>query len=352
MAGTRGYYNYRGRKSKGKIALTVLLILVILAAVVVMLLQRHVVYDETGSLRLELPWQTEEPSKNEAIPGPDELDLNIEVMPEETPSAQPKMRAYAMPTGILTAAGWETACLYMQEESCDAVAVTLKDRSGNIYFDTEAAVIYSVKTAEDSAETLEEIVSDGFDGYTIAQISCFQDPKAADSHTKSMGLMNTGGYIFYDGNNSRWLDPGKEEARSYLLSLIRDAAELGFDEILLTDVGYPLVGKLDKIQYGEGDRPQKLMTFLEEVRAVLEPYSVALSVEVTEPVLSEGRDDVAGLALTDVASVADRIYAQTDAEAAKDYAAAVQQADNRAVFVAEMNAEGAADVDCVLIFEP
>ena len=351
MAGPRGYYTYRGRKSKGKIALTVLLIMVILAAVVVMLLQRHVVYDENGSLRLELPWQTEESAKNEEIPKLDEVDLNIEVMPEDVPFTQPKMRAYAMPTGVLTKADWEETRLGMQAKTCEAVAVTLKDRTGNIYFDTDAAVTYSVKTAEDSAETLAEIVSGEGDCYTIARISCFQDPKAADSHTKTMGLMNTGGYIFYDGNNSRWLDPGKAETQSYLRALIQDAAELGFDEILLTDVCYPLVGKLDKIQYGEGDRSQNLMRFLEEARAMLEPYRVALSVAVTEPVLSEGQDDIAGLVLTDIVSVADRIYVQAGPETAEDYAAAVREANDMVVLVPEMTAEEAADFDCVLIYE-
>ena len=33
-----------------------------------------------------------------------------------------------------------------------------------------------------------------------------------------MGIFNknTGGFIFYDGNNLNWLDPGKPAARQYL----------------------------------------------------------------------------------------------------------------------------------------
>ena len=59
MARSRGYNNYRGRRSKGKIALAVLLILIILAAVVVILLQKYIVYDEGGTPRLETPWREE-----------------------------------------------------------------------------------------------------------------------------------------------------------------------------------------------------------------------------------------------------------------------------------------------------
>ena len=62
MAGPRGYHNYRGRNSKGKTVLAV--VLVILAALGFLALQRYIIYDETGRLYLELPWQKDqEPEK-------------------------------------------------------------------------------------------------------------------------------------------------------------------------------------------------------------------------------------------------------------------------------------------------
>ena len=45
MAGPRGYSSYRGRGSKAKKTLSVVLVLVILAAVGFMMLQRYIVYD-------------------------------------------------------------------------------------------------------------------------------------------------------------------------------------------------------------------------------------------------------------------------------------------------------------------
>ena len=48
MAGPRGYSSYRGRMSKLKIALAVLLVLVILTAGTVIYLQKYVMYDEIG----------------------------------------------------------------------------------------------------------------------------------------------------------------------------------------------------------------------------------------------------------------------------------------------------------------
>ena len=44
----RGYRNYRGRTSKGKIALAVFLVFIILAALSALAMQRYIAYDENG----------------------------------------------------------------------------------------------------------------------------------------------------------------------------------------------------------------------------------------------------------------------------------------------------------------
>ena len=287
MAGPRGYRQYRGRTSKAKVAAAVFLVLVILAAIVVMIFQRNLVYDETGTPHLELPWESEDPAKEPDPSVEEELELTIEEQPEEIPVEKAVVRGYAMPVGVLTADNWGTVRSVMDVAvpAYDTVVVTLKDSAGKVYFDSASAVSGAVKTAEDTAAVLTEIVSGDYS--TVAKISCFHDPRAANSHLEAMGLKNTGGYIFYDGKNSQWMDPSKEAARQYLYDLAREAAELGFDEILLTDVGYPLEGKLDKIAYGEVNREETLKSFMQEMRQVLEPYSVALSIEVSEAVVAE-----------------------------------------------------------------
>ena len=55
MGGTKGYRSYRGRTSKGKIALAVLLVLIILAAVGFLWLQEYSVSVFQGNSRWKLP---------------------------------------------------------------------------------------------------------------------------------------------------------------------------------------------------------------------------------------------------------------------------------------------------------
>lgn len=221
--------------------LAAVLVLVILAAICVIVLQRHIVYDETGTPHLELFWQ--ETPEQTAPEEPGEVELTIQ-------KAEPReITAFTVPEGVLTQEAWADAAAraaVTEEQSWNAAAVTVKDSAGSVYFDSGTAVSGSVKIAEDTAAALAEITGEKSGFYTIARLSCFHDPKAANDSVEEMGLKNTGGYIFYDGNNSQWLDPGKPAARQYLCEIAREAAELGFDEILLTDVGYPTEGSLDQ----------------------------------------------------------------------------------------------------------
>ena len=349
MAYERGYRSYRGRTPRGRIVLTVLLVVVIAAAIAVMLLSRNIVYDETGTPHLELPWQEETAPAEKDVP-----EDSLEITVQEPEGLQP-VRAFSLGETPLTQAVWGEAYSIPQmpqnaERKYNAMAVTVKGSAGTVYFDSATAVAGSVRLGEDTAEAISLMNGDsaGYDS-TIARLSCFHDPKAANWDVEGMGLKNTGGYIFYDGNNSQWLDPAKPAAREYLCGLAKEAAELGFDEILLTDVSYPTVGKLDKINYGEGEKSANLTAFLKEMRAALEPYGVALSIEVPEAVISQGYDDDAGLLLAAIAPQVDRIYAVTTEENAPALAQAVSNAHETTQFVPELTDAGPT-LDSFLIF--
>ena len=295
MGGTKGYRSYRGRTSKGKIALAVLLVLIILAAVGFLWLQEYIVYDRDGSFHLELPWKTETPPAEEEVP-PEDVEITIQE--PEKPKALAAFSASAAP---LTQAGWKDAWLgasVMSAPAYNAAAVTLKDSTGHIYFAATGA--------------------------------------AARADVEGMGLKNTGGYIFYDGNNGNWLDPSKPAARQYLCTLAAELAQQGFDEILLTDVGYPTVGKLDKIDYNGADRAASIRLFLEELRSALGEYGVAVSIELPPDVITSGADDTAGLVLSDIAPLVDRVYAVTTVDQIPALEAAVSAAGEDTDFVAEL----------------
>lgn len=306
MGRNRGYSNYRGRRSKGKAALAVLLVLVILAALAVLLLQRHIVYDETGAPRLEVPWSrdtAENVSPADRVP---ELDLVVQ------PPKTPEVHGVFLPAGPLTRQVREAALA--EAPQCDAVAVVLKDGAGTVYAELPSAVAGSVELAEDTASALTELTAGEL--WTIAALSCFRDPGAASADPAGMGLMTTNGSPFRDGGNSLWLDPARPAARQYVCALAVEAAELGFDELLLTDV-YPTDGPLDRLAADDAERRAAVGQLLEELRAALEPYGTLVTLQVPADLLTAGEQEPDGQLLAVLAASADRLCAEvTSAEAA------------------------------------
>ena len=77
---TKGYHRYRGRNTRGKVALVIVLVLVLIAAVAYLLTQEYVVYDDEGKAHLELPWFRKEPEKPQpdSTPVPDDVDITRE----------------------------------------------------------------------------------------------------------------------------------------------------------------------------------------------------------------------------------------------------------------------------------
>ena len=304
---TRGYSGYKGRKSPWKIVAAILLVLVILAAAGVLVLQKYLVYDASGPPHLRLPGQEE--IKTPASSG--DASSSEDLGPVDVTIDQPERKSVL--GYLLTAPDADLTPYLAPDGDLNAVAVTLKGADGQLRTDWQ------------DDETLKSILADE-SRHTIARISCFLDGQSARSQVKEMGLENTGGYIFYDATDRNWLDPGKPAAREFLLDLIRQAAEAGFDEILLTEVFYPTEGKLDKIAYS-ADRTESLTLFLTEARAALADYpGVTLSVAVTDTLLLDGEDETSGQSLSGFAALADAIYALCEGGDYDDAKAAVAEA--------------------------
>nr|WP_325295821.1 putative glycoside hydrolase [uncultured Oscillibacter sp.] len=344
MVGTKGYSSYRGRGPKWKILLAILLVLVIAVAASVIYLQQFLVYGADGSRQIRLPWQTEEKApppdgKGEAPENQPDVDVVVQEPEDQGPK---ETAAFSLPAQALTQALWQEA---EKPAGANAVAVRLKTSNGTVYFNAANAVSGAVETEMDTAAALAAVTAqEGL--HTIASVACLQDFKAANADVEGRGLKNTGGYIFYDGNNSLWLDPAKPGTREYVCALAKEIAELGFDELLLTDFSYPTVGKINKIHYNT-DVPlaNNLDLLLSDLNTALESYDILLSVEVPEAVIAEGPDTVAGLDLNRLVSRVDRVYAVTTPEKAETLSNLVAQAagaEGKTEFIPELTADSPA----------
>ena len=328
-----------------KLVVTVLALSVILASFAVLLLQRSMAPNDDGVPQIQLPWQNEEEetlpepetSGGETVPDAEdgaqapvdggesgaETSADAQIAEtqeeEESPQSAPApsvFHVYPVQAAPLSVSAYEEiAYLLRRNNDYNAVSVLLKDAEGWVYFDSPNIIYTEVITeskniAPDTTEALQKLTA--FDTHTVASLTCFRDWRASNGNVRAR-LRNLSGRIFQDGNEDFWLDPSKEVTRTYLCNLARDAAELGFKEIMLTDACYPSVGRLDRILYGDSPKEENLAAFLREMRETLEPLNVKLSIEVPKEILLDPQaPHPSGLSIDVIAHYVDRVYAQVE----------------------------------------
>lgn len=322
----QNYHSYRGKTPRWKIVLGVVLVLVIVASLAVIRLQTYIVYDETGTPRLWLP--EKEQSETVVQERPAAGLVVEEVPPEEIVTVD-----LLSPEPVLTEE--EAQTLLAAAEDGEGIILPLKSGEGRVFFRTENAVSGAVQATDETSQAIAAVVT--MAPGSAARISCFLDPKAALMDARGMALLNRSGYIFYDGNNHCWLDPRKEAARDYLCALAAEAAQFGFDGLILADVGYPTEGNLEKINYGEEEPEAYLELFLRQLTDSLSASGVELTIEMSAQGILDGGEG--GLSLALATEYAHRIAAvvteETEIEA---LAAAVSAANKDAAFVPILSA--------------
>ena len=342
--GTPSYSSYRGRTPRWKPVLAVVLVLVCLLSGAVIFMQRYLVYDESGRARLLLPWSQEPETHQEELVVP---ELHIE---EPVPQAPKSQRLTLLPQTPLTLEAWTTVAeQFADQELLDSGVITLRFQ-GRVYFDAASALHDTLDLREDTTQALQTLTAAW--EHPVARISCLLDPVASHIQVEALGLKNTGGYLFYDGNNHNWLDPSKPGTVELLSGLCVEAADLGFQELLLTDLTFPTLGKLNKIRYPEQPRTDAITALLNAIRTALDEAGhedVALSLELTADALRAGGDEVAGWDLPALSEAADAFYAPC---APEDIPALTQAAQSygETRFVPELDAPPADPAqDCFLL---
>lgn len=324
----RGYSHYRGRRmSFGKKLAVAGMILTLLLCGVYLVVSQYAEFDSEGNLSFELPWGREESA------GEEKADVSLVRKDPSDPLEE--MHGVEISAETLRSRAEEGA--WWEDEGYNAVVLRLKEADGLLWYESSVAPEELIQENALSRAELETLLASGV--YTAAKISCFRDSAAAMSDMAGMGLCQSSGYIWYDHENEHWLDPGKDAAEEYLLALCGELTELGFDEIVLENVGYPTKGRLEKSAPVEADRAARIGGFLEQAAELAKEKRVRLSLALEEETLLSGGSEEAGLALKSVMDGVRRVYLRTaDATSAESALRAVSE---KAVLVVFDAAEGA-----------
>lgn len=148
--------------------------------------------------------------------------------------------------------------------------------------------------------------------YTVAEVSCLRDKALAD-YDPQAALERQSGSVWRDPDRLAWLDPTEEFVQDYLIGICTELAQLGFDEILLTNCAYPTEGDLTVLAE-TGDREAQLEMFCRRLQGALADYPVLVSVQGAGDFAQ--KENQSGQTAALLASFPGRVWAEPeDAEA-------------------------------------
>lgn len=330
----KGYQSYRGRHSAGTRLLIILLAVILVAACGFLVIQRYISYTYDGRMYVDLPLvgridlptppRAADPDPQEA--GDQEPEVNLVVdapqapaqpadSAEPEPEPQPPAPVYGERRLVeLAALPADGAALPAQLAGAGAngFAYQVRDDTGLVHYASSAALKKAVAADAPAAETVSALC--GLEGtVAVARFNALHDSYYAFANMKDAAICQRNGYVWYDNRSYHWLDPAKELARSYVIGLAMECAQLGFDEILLEEFAYPTDGKLQKIDYSGNTigKAEALTLLLQQLRDALEPYGTRLSLLLTEELLQTGVNEESGQSLAALLPLVDAVYVST-----------------------------------------
>ena len=158
----------------------------------------------------------------------------------------------------------------------NALMLEMKPRSGQLLWNSKAslAVSYGLSADNDFSNSLPDLIptlkerEDGKEVYMVAQISCFIDDLLA-TRSAQYALRTEAG-LNYTDDYGTWLDPYNSELRNYIVDLVRELYEIGFDEVVLADVMHPVV---EAVQNTEGEYEKANFVYSREMSTEPDPVT-------------------------------------------------------------------------------
>lgn len=256
MAKNREFY--KGQKKRRNLALipfVVGLALIMLLVVAFYGLQKYVVITKDG-VEVVLPGQEQAITLDSEGRGGREFeqvatDLVFDEPDYSRITARAGRRARPMRAIYIAAEDVNRENLLKRAEqlnSGNALILEMKPRSGYLLWtsDTELATAYSLSVQNeltaDMGAMLQELrdyaESQEKDIWLAAQISCCVDGLLA-TRTTDYALRTSSGSDYAD-DTGYWLDPYNADLRRYIIALVNELYDLGFDEVILADVMHPV----------------------------------------------------------------------------------------------------------------
>lgn len=320
---------YYGRKRSLKRRLTVFLLAVLLVLMALaagfFYLQEYIVYTADG-FRFDFPFLR--PDNQPSQPEPDQQPEQIPLVTEDGEQGEDKKDSQEegqkpedkpeQPPAQSLAAHWAAGELarvndpayraqlmdWARQTGCDALVFTVKTPNGQVLIPTDSAIaaqVGSVNADPAVAEGLAALKAEGF--RLVARLSANRDNIAPRALRENV-VATYNGVTWMDYDYLTWMAPSGPNTAEYLGQLAASCKQLGFDTLLLADLGYPTRGKTSIVGTDrQADRAGLTAQMIQSLRASAGEMKIAA--ELTETAATQLTDAEAGQDVTQLAAVCD-----------------------------------------------
>lgn len=174
----------------------------------------------------------------------------------------------------------------VQRARLDAAVIDLKDDQGRIGYETsvEALKPQVVRSPVDFAAANKELHEAGV--YTIARIVCFNDPHLPKREPDRAILDGRPKYAGKNrpwvswGTGDTWLNPYDKRNHDLFVTMAKEAAAMGFDEVQLDYIRFPVDAGTTYAEYPGATETLRRFVILDMLRRIDAEIDVPLSVDV------------------------------------------------------------------------
>lgn len=231
---------YRTRRALGRFALALLAVL--LAAILVwgcwiVWLSRYVIYTQDGvKIDFSLSEQLA-PGQLAQRPEPEEtIFVNYDDAPGAVSTELKQMNGYYADAAALKDIPTVKAQIQALPAG-SAVMVDVKNIYGSFYYSSKVSDARTTSVDIQAMDSLIEMLNKS-GMYTIARLPALRDYNYGLHHVPD-GLPTAGGYLWLDKDGCYWLNPASSGTLSYLIQIVNELKDLGFDEVVFYDFYFP-----------------------------------------------------------------------------------------------------------------
>lgn len=241
-------------------------------------LQRFVVYTDQGAVldfdrpkdlpQSQLPQQTETPS------------VTIHYSDDPFREGLQQLTGYYIDPEDLMDDPEAVRARLEQLPAGTAVLLDVKGYRGYFYYSTKVGQNTSSSYDISKMDALIQYLADS-DLYVIARMSALRDFDLV-WNDESCGLTKTSGALYYDRSSyglGYWLDPTNDRVQNYLIQVVRELRDLGFDEVVLQNFCFP---DTDTLAF-EGDKQAALNDAAELLISACGNSSFTISFSSADP---------------------------------------------------------------------